>query len=225
MVGAWGALEPGLLRRPWPVQLLLALMAFAFLTGNVGDCLAFGLGFHCLLRPGEICALKPNLIALPGTFQMCQVKVGVVSIERPKTRKTGGRQQHVLVDDKLLMDCLRRYLSFQVPDSLIFSSYSTLRAHLSYYLSALGLPTRLVTLGGMRGGGATYHYLLYHDVPTLQRRGRWANIRSLEHYVQEAAVVLGASSWVVGSAGPLLEKLSSLAPLLLARYAAGAAVV
>ena len=39
------------------------------------------------------------------------------------------------------------------------------------------------TLHGLRGGGATDHWLQYRDLPQLRRRGRWTSGRTLERYI------------------------------------------
>ena len=72
----------------------------------------------------------------------------------------------------------------------MFPSYDSLSRSLQEALTSLEIPPGLFTLGGLRAGGATHHYLVCQNVPVLQRRGRWQSSRSLDHYIQEAAVVL-----------------------------------
>ena len=43
---------------------------------------------------------------------------------------------------------------------------------------------------GLRGGGATEFVLRCGDVLVLRRRGRWAQLATLDMYVQEATVLL-----------------------------------
>ena len=50
----------------------------------------------------------------------------------------------------------------------------------------------------------------------VQRRGRWASQRSLDHYVQTAAAVLGTAAWSDVSRGKVAG-LAALAPAYLAR--------
>ena len=42
-------------------------------------------------------------------------------------------------------------------------------------------------LAGLRGGGATDFYLWTMGVMSLRRRGRWAQLSTVDRYVQEAA--------------------------------------
>ena len=58
-------------------------------------------------------------------------------------------------------------------------------------LVLLGRPA-YTTLGGLRAGGATDHFLQHQDIPRLRRRARWTGERTLERYVQEGAYFLTA---------------------------------
>ena len=110
-VRAWDSLEPNELRTPWPVGLLQAVCTIAFLTGHLDDAMAFYLAFHCLLRPGEFTILTHKLLTLPSIALMGMAHIGVVNVELPKTRRCGPKKQHVLVDDSMLLACLRRFLA------------------------------------------------------------------------------------------------------------------
>ena len=46
------------------------------------------------------------------------------------------------------------------------------------------------TLRGLRGGGATDHWLQCRDLPPLRRRGRWTSARNLERNIQEGTFLL-----------------------------------
>ena len=85
------------------------------------------------------------------------------------------------------------FLFFCLECSLLltsFPAYEQQRRLLRIGLMALGLPPDVVTLGGLRAGGATYHWLQFENSGALQRRGRWGSIKALDHYVQEATVAL-----------------------------------
>ena len=41
--------------------------------------------------------------------------------------------------------------------------------------------------GVLRGSGATFFYIATENIPLLAWRGRWARVRTLEHYLQEVA--------------------------------------
>ena len=58
-------------------------------------------------------------------------------------------------------------------------------------LSRLEIPCKQKERGAtpavLRGSGATFMYLLTEDLPRIQWRGRWSQIKTVEHYVQEVA--------------------------------------
>ena len=143
--------------------------------------------------------------------------MGVVTIGFPKTRRTGPRIQHVTIDNSLLLTDLNVWLQQFSPSVALFPSYSTLSRLIKAWLAALlGNEGAAYTLGGLRAGGATYFYLETENPAIVQRRGRWASQRSLDHYVQTAAAVLGTAAWSDVSRGKV-ERLAALAPAYLAR--------
>ena len=46
------------------------------------------------------------------------------------------------------------------------------------------------TPAGLRGGGASEHYLVHRDVQGLRRRGRWTQVTTLDRYLQEGVLLL-----------------------------------
>ena len=120
----------------------------------------------------------------------------LVAIRRPKIR-TGVRHaniQYVTVECPMLAE-LVRWLCASLPaadrETRVFAGSST--DFLRYWRAAL----RAADLGessalpaGLRGGGATHHWLVHQDVPRLRRRGRWASERTLEHYLHDVVYAL-----------------------------------
>ena len=79
-------------------------------------------------------------------------------------------------------------------------------------VKGLGLAPLHLTPGGLRGGGATDHWLRRRDVQALRRRGRWTNIKTLERYVQEGASQLQQQRLIPRTAADTLEQLTQIAP-------------
>ena len=75
-------------------------------------------------------------------------------------------------------------------------SAQTLRLRLKQVLIALKLQadslfeSRALDLGSFRAGGATFIIQATEDGDLLQRRGRWANRKMMEIYVQEVSAIL-----------------------------------
>ena len=188
---AWGVLEPCEFRTPWPVFILLAICNWLCRRGHFPAALGLLLAFHCLLRPGELCRLQLCHLMLPSQLRGISRRIGIVVIELPKTRRRAATRQHVIIEDGYLLDLLEWHCSRRrSPDARLFPSYARLKGLVAMAFTALGLPPTLFTLGGLRSGGATQHYLEHENLSQLLRRGRWSNVKTLDHYVQEAAVVL-----------------------------------
>ena len=68
--------------------------------------------------------------------------------------------------------------------------------------------------GGLRGGGATLHYLSERNMTELQRRGRWKAPTTLEHYVQVAASLQAKIRWSTAICDKLERHGAPLAALL-----------
>ena len=217
MLKAWSFQEPGQCRRPWPPQLALALIGLANLQGcsAIGFCLA--LMSHCLLRPAEATILRRRDLNVGDSMKWLSRPMGVVTLGFPKTRRTGPRIQHVTIDNSLLLTDLNVWLKRFSPDVALFPSYSTLSRLIKAWLAALLCNEGAAyTLGGPRAGGAIYFYMETDNPALVQRRSRWASQRSLDHYVQTAAAVLGSAAWSDVSRGKV-EGLAALAPAHLAR--------
>jgi len=159
-----------------------------------------------MLRPGEICSFKVSDIRLPGIVSKWQ-RFGVCIIWDPKTRKKGPRIQHVLIRSKWLLDLLTLYLAGKPANSAAFPSYGSLNNFVKRMLCLLGLDKMGYTLGGIRAGAASLRYLALQDICQIQRIGRWASARTLEHYLQPATAFLTMHNWPILA----VEKVQKLA--------------
>lgn len=76
-------------------------------------------------------------------------------------------------------------------ETLFAGGASAYRRRWDAVFSHLGVPssqrTRGATPATLRGSGATHMYLSCEDLPRVQWRGRWSQLKTVEHYVQEVA--------------------------------------
>ncbi len=101
-VKAWKHAEPGELRAPIPPSVLWGLMALALGTSMTSLAVLLAVGYHALLRPGEMCRLERRHVRLPGDSGW-HSNVGMVVITDPKTARTAARVQHVVLHDHLVL--------------------------------------------------------------------------------------------------------------------------
>ena len=89
-----------------------------------------------------------------------------------------------------------------------------LQVRFDYIISMLGLKTCGFTLGSLRAGGATAHFLVHHNIGTLMFRRRWASVKTLGHYIQ-IALASQAYAAIPMAQRQLVEALSDLAEFVL----------
>jgi hypothetical protein len=185
-------------RAPVPSYGALALCTWAWVSGHYRFVVITLLAHHCLLRPEEARSIRfsdiimfgpDDLLNFPGVF-------GVVAVRRPKTRRQAAHapQQHVLIEDGTLAQCLRRLLGC-IPSEFQNQPLWTQPAHthLAVWrkgLAALGMTDTNWLPAGLRGGGATEHFLKHREVLQLRRRGRWTQLATLDRYLQEGVLLL-----------------------------------
>ena len=149
-----------------------------------------------LLRPGELTNATRGDLLLPDDVQS-RMPFCLLAIKEPKTRFSNARHQSAKVDVPDLLQVIR--LAFlDLSDSSFLWPYSaqTLRLRLKQVLTALKLQSeslfdsRALDLGSFRAGGATFIIQATEDGDLLQRRGRWANRKMMEIYVQDVSAIL-----------------------------------
>jgi len=196
LLRSWRDREPVEVRHPIHLPLLKAVICVAVCWGWENFAMLVWLGYHALLRPGEMGSLTPQDFVfhqrlVSGGFWST---VCIVRIMRPKTRRLGPRRQHTLVTEPWLVTWIQTVVEplKRAGNFATLTSYSlaTLNRRFSQCLNVLGIPPHVFTLAGLRAGGATWEYLSDTPIANLKFRGRWAAESSLEHYVQECVAFL-----------------------------------
>ena len=208
----WRDGEPVEFRAPITVVLLRAMIALACAWGWRSMATAMWVGFHCLLRPGEIWAVDYEGIILSVDFDpFSDAKTAVIVVALPKTRRKGARRQHVLVEEPMLVKALETERRLMAPGTRLLSiTLATFARRFKMLQTALGVRFP-VTPASLRAGGATHEYLRSGDINRLLLRGRWASHRSLLHYVQECTTAMRAGLETPEVRSRVLE-LAALAP-------------
>jgi integrase len=155
------------------------------------------LAFDCYLRKCELLRLTVGDILLPGSSRAgsvfadrCALRIGVA--------KT-GREQFVEVLRPEVIVLLTRVVSQAVAtgastSTLLFpSSPSALLRDVKEAATTLGLDPRVV-VHSCRHGGATGDFLAGTPITDIQHRGRWASLKSAQHYIQMGRALLMAST-------------------------------
>ena len=192
---SWTKQEPSQHHIPLPVPILLAMISISLTWGWVYMTGILALGFGGLLRPGEIVnALRGDLL-LPRDSGFSAAFV-LLTIREPKSRFTYARVQTAKVDSADLVSVIDLAFRGLAPGARLWPfSAQTLRTRLRSLMSSLQLPTtsspgqRCLDLGSLRSGGATFIILSTENGELCRRRGRWANAKMMEIYVQESMAI------------------------------------
>ena len=204
-----------------PEQVCLAMLSVALLWGLDHLAVLIGTGFLGLLRPHEIRSLRFVDFQTPSKL-MSSAPCAYITIRAPKMRRITARRSYTRVDDPAFVSFLDAYIGDDGSNEFIFNGgYHIFRRMFKALADELRLPRSgalALSWGSLRPGGATW-LLRAADSPELVRfRGRWANSRMLEIYVQEvgATALLPA---LEGSVRQRIHDLAMAAPSLLAQAA------
>ena len=192
---AWSKQEPSQHHAPIPVPILLAMLVTCLSWGWSRMAGMLALGFGGLLRPGELMAGKREDLLLPRDTGH-SVPFAVMSIKEPKSRFTYARHQATKIDSDDLVQVLDFAFSGLRPCEPLWPySSQTFRNRFKSLLTGLSLSTvsepgnRCLDPGSLRSGGATYIILMTENSELCRRRGRCANHRMMEVYVQEVTAI------------------------------------
>jgi integrase len=210
LLAGWTRLTPALSHPPltWPLVTLLACTMAK--SGYHGCALATVIGFHALLRVGELAAIRVADVSLPTDARRgLHVPTGpnaITGSSRPTrvcirlaVTKTGDNQWVELYDDHVAAFVARLAVG-RLPGAPLFTLECgpSVRARADYYRAVLRAATTVCGLShcrytphSLRHGGATYaHLVLDHSIETIMHRGRWRSNQSCRTYIQSGAAHL-----------------------------------
>eukprot|EP00971_Amphidinium_carterae_P010666 210726-Amphidinium_carterae.2 len=179
--------RPLMMRPPIPIELLLALVLVMWTQHQYRSAVALLVGYHCLLRPAELCRLRRQDLLLSCDTSGAEWS-GVITIGQSKTTARSARLQSVVVLDAPLLRLLTWLVGSDHPSRLLVpGGLVRLNQVFNFSRQLLRIPAGQFTLGGLRAGGAVDFLRATHDPHSLQYRGRWESTRSMYHYMQVGA--------------------------------------
>ena len=187
----WKALSPGGSRNALPEAIFLAMMTVVLKWEFDHLALLIGAGFLGLLRPHEIRSLRFSDFLTPRRL-LSPVQCLLVTVRAPKMRRIAAKRAYTRIDESGFVRFADALVPLVAPDAFVFDgSYAQFREAFLAIVRELHLPTAgpaALSWGSLQPGGATC-LIRKTDSPDLVRfRGRWANHRMLEIYVQEGSL-------------------------------------
>ena len=143
-------------------------------------------GFYGMLRPGEIVALRKDIVRCPSPFEADREPWAIVAIERPKNRRALGRVQFAAIRDAATTGWLTWVVAECDPGRPLFPrGYRGFASRFAAVLVSLGLQRLQLTPASLRAGGCSWFSRAGVNPSVLKYWGRWASESSVAHYVQE----------------------------------------
>ena len=214
--------EPSVHHIAIPVPILLAMLTTCLLWGWERVAGALAIVFGGLLRPGEVTSALRKDLLLPRDVGST-IAYALLSIREPKSRYTFARHQTAKVDAQDMLTVLDvAFGRLRDAEKLWPYSPQTLRQRFKSLLEVLLLPCesqpglRSLDLGSLRCGGATFIIQSTDNSELCRRRGRWANHKMMEIYVQES-MSLQYMKYISEAARQKILTLAHAFPRVLAR--------
>ena len=163
---------------PMPSCVAVAMAAIAVGAGLPELALGILLGFHCLLRPGEICDLQwSDIRSVHGSR--------ILMLKDTKTSKRTGLEESVVIEDPLILNFLA---SLPEAEGFLLPGISSARRGFFRQRFKAILDLLEIDIGlrpaSIRGGGATFEWLSCGLLNKVKKRGRWQHEKTCEIYIQ-----------------------------------------
>lgn len=169
---------------PLTADITMAWASRAIQQGNISlGCLIL-LGFHCLLRTGEILQVKPRDILI-------SPKTGIVRLTSSKGGLRNNMVESVTIEDPVVRLVLAEVLAYKAARGLMNvpiwnksgSSFRQAFFRLLQYFQLTHLHFRPYSL---RRGGATAYFQQCGLMEKTLIRGRWASVAAAKIYIADA---------------------------------------
>jgi len=198
---SWKVSAPLKKRVPCPVELLRFLFVGGLVNALILDApkagqwfsfsVALLVGFHGLLKPGELVGVTRRCLTLPRQLAFAAVDAAVLAILDPKTKFHLGRAQFTVIRHAITIAWLRWLATDLGGKQKIFLLTTTsFRRLFRHVCSQLHISSCGLTPSSLRAGGATFLFQEGHLIDRIRFLGRWRSLATLERYIQEAAATL-----------------------------------
>eukprot|EP00438_Fugacium_kawagutii_P012952 Skav231711 [mRNA] locus=scaffold1306:254871:262207:+ [translate_table: standard] len=187
LLKTWNTTELPNRAPPMPLEILEALVGYATFKNQPLMALSLLLGFHGLLRTGEILGLAKKDFSV--THNSSSV---IISLGLTKTGQRQGALESVKISDVDITRRVKQWLSSAPSSANLTGSPSQWRAAFNSMLTALNFDTLELRPYSLRRGGATFQFRQHGSLDRLLLHGRWLAAKSARLYINEGLAVLTA---------------------------------
>ena len=185
LMKTWSSTEIPSRAPPLPTEALDILVGYSLFKKDDLFALSLLLGFHGLLRTGELLGIKKAHIEQKGPRS-----VAIVSLGLTKGGRRQGAAESVTIREE---DTLRRLWQWKnTPSSRpsLCEAAHVWRKKFSEYLEATGLSEHSFRPYSLRRGGATSYFAKHGSLDKLLIAGRWQAAKTARIYINEGLAVL-----------------------------------
>ena len=189
LLRAWNVNEVPSRAPPIPLEILEAMVGYSLFKGWPLFALSLLLGFHGMLRTGEILALTKGHVTVSSLNQTALLSLGLT-----KSGKRQGAAESVTIH---LQDAIRRLAAWvQTPHASthLCPSSTNWRTQFSQVLEKLGFSPLEFRPYSLRRGGATFYFRQHGSFDRLLVQGRWQTAKTARIYVNEGLAILAELS-------------------------------
>jgi hypothetical protein len=188
---AWRKHELPARAPPFSLELVEALAGWGVKAKRPDFSAALILGFHCMLRTGEICKVVKGALS----FNKTRTK-GAINLGLTKMGLREGMQEHVTITcsrTTALVAAAVRHL--ELGDSLFRGADHDFRRLINKGCEALSVADWAYRGYSIRRGGATHYFRMENNMEGLLVRGRWSSTRSARLYLNDGLATLASIRW------------------------------
>eukprot|EP00971_Amphidinium_carterae_P128338 2542477-Amphidinium_carterae.1 len=196
-VREWKRTQPLSIRAPLPLSVLLAMTVAAWACGWRRTAGLLLLSYDALLRPGEAAGGLRSHLILPHDLAGEEGSALFVIPDSKTAARTVHVQSVILFHRPVIALLTDVFGSDSARTPLMPGGLTQFTKRFYQLKNMLGIGSSPWSPASLRGGGAVEYARSTQNITYLQWKGRWANPRTMVHYLQ---LSLGAQSYATVSA-------------------------
>ena len=185
LLKAWVTHEVPNRAPPLPLDILEAMVGYSLFKEDFAFALTLLLGFHGLLRTGELLQLQGAHISVSSPKGPA-----VISLGWTKSGKRQGAAESITIHVEDICRRLHQWKRMMPSHQLLAGPGHLWRQKFNNILQALSFHKWDFRPYSLRRGGATYQFKIHGQFDRLLLQGRWQSMKTARIYVNDGLAVL-----------------------------------
>ena len=185
LLKTWAVHEVPVRAPPITESVLTGMIGWAVFHEHFGFALSLLVGFHGLLRTGELLAIQAWQIHMRNDSQPAVINLGLT-----KSGKRQGAAESVTITDQTVLKHLWAWKQRVSPNTFLTQKPHAWRAMFALCLSELKLSPWEFRPYSLRRGGATHYFVKFGSLDRVLLLGRWTAIKTAKVYLNSGLAML-----------------------------------